>query len=55
VIAKIPKAKLVLVGRDVLILFGHPSTWQMMQGFLQRKHEQMLILRGVPYQDIKSI
>jgi glycosyltransferase involved in cell wall biosynthesis len=56
VIDKYPKAKLVLVGRDVPdIISGNPSTWQMMQGLFT---EQSLInvdyLGAVPYQDIKK-
>jgi glycosyltransferase involved in cell wall biosynthesis len=53
---KFPKAKLVLVGRDVPdIISGNSSTWQMMQGLFT---EQALInvdyLGAVSYQDMKK-
>ena len=56
VINKYPKAKLVLVGRDVPdITSGNPSTWQMMQGLFT---EQALVnvdyLGAVTYQEIKK-
>ncbi|WP_369765601.1 glycosyltransferase family 4 protein [Flavobacterium sp. WC2429] len=56
VIDKYPKAKLVLVGRDVPdIISGNSSTWQMMQGLFTK---QALInvdyLGIVDYQDIKK-
>ncbi|TDE28035.1 glycosyltransferase family 1 protein [Flavobacterium ranwuense] len=56
VINKYPKAKLVLVGRDVPdIISGNSSTWQMMLGLFT---EQALInvdyLGAVPYQEIKK-
>jgi glycosyltransferase involved in cell wall biosynthesis len=56
VIKKYPKAKLVLVGKDVSdIVSGNPSTWQMMQELFTK---QALInvdyLGAVSYQDIKK-
>jgi glycosyltransferase involved in cell wall biosynthesis len=56
VIKKYPKAKLVLVGKDVSdIVSGNPSTWQMMQELFTK---QALInvdyLGAVSYQDIRK-
>jgi glycosyltransferase involved in cell wall biosynthesis len=56
VIYKYPKAKLVLVGKDVSdIISGNASTWQMMQELFTK---QALInvdyLGAVPYQDITN-
>jgi glycosyltransferase involved in cell wall biosynthesis len=56
VIVKYPKAKLVLVGRDVPdIISGNPSTWGMMQELFTK---QALInvdyLGAVSYQDIRN-
>jgi glycosyltransferase involved in cell wall biosynthesis len=56
VVAKNPKAKLVLVGRDVPdVISGNPSTWQMMQGlFTVEAQTNVNYLGSVPYQDIKK-
>jgi glycosyltransferase involved in cell wall biosynthesis len=56
VINKYPKAKLVLVGRDVPdIISGNPSTWQMMQElFTKQALTNVDYLGSVPYQDIKK-
>jgi glycosyltransferase involved in cell wall biosynthesis len=56
VIVKYPKAKLVLVGRDVPdIISGNPSTWGMMQElFTTKAIENVSYLGSVPYQDIKK-
>jgi glycosyltransferase involved in cell wall biosynthesis len=56
VIAKCPKAKLVLVGRDVPdIISGNHSTWQMMQGlFTEKARANVNYLGSVPYQEIKK-
>lgn len=56
VIAKYPKAKLVLVGRDVPdVISGNPSTWQMMQGlFTEEARANVNYLGSVPYQEIKK-
>jgi glycosyltransferase involved in cell wall biosynthesis len=56
VINKYPKAKLVLVGRDVPdIISGNPSTWQMMQKlFTKQALTNVDYLGSVPYQDIKK-
>lgn len=56
VIDKYPKAKLVLVGRDVPdIISGNSSTWQMMQKlFTQQALVNVDYLGAVPYQDIKK-
>jgi glycosyltransferase involved in cell wall biosynthesis len=56
IVAKNPKARLILVGKDVPdIISGNLSTWQMMQKLFT---EQALInvdyLGVVPYQDIKK-
>jgi glycosyltransferase involved in cell wall biosynthesis len=56
VIHKYPKAKLVLVGRDVPdIMSGNPSTWGMMQElFTTKAIENVSYLGSVSYQDIKK-
>lgn len=56
VIKKYPKAKLVLVGKDVAdIISGNPSTWQMMQKlFTKQALVNVDYLGAVPYQDIKK-
>nr|WP_315233698.1 glycosyltransferase family 4 protein [uncultured Flavobacterium sp.] len=56
VIKKYPRAKLVLVGKDVPdIISGNSSTWQMMQElFTQQALSNVDYLGAVPYQDIKS-
>jgi glycosyltransferase involved in cell wall biosynthesis len=56
VIDKYPKAKLILVGRDVPdIISGNSSTWQMMQGlFTERALINVDYLGAVPYQDMKK-
>ncbi|MFE3846706.1 glycosyltransferase family 4 protein [Flavobacterium sp. LB3P45] len=56
VINKNPKAKLVLVGKDVPdIISGNPSTWQMMQGlFTEEARINVSYLGSVSYQDIKK-
>jgi glycosyltransferase involved in cell wall biosynthesis len=56
VIHKCPKAKLVLVGRDVPdIISGNPSTWGMMQElFTTKATDNVSYLGSVSYQDIKK-
>jgi glycosyltransferase involved in cell wall biosynthesis len=56
VIVKYPKAKLVLVGRDVPdIISGSPSTWQMMQELFTKKAlSNVDYLGAVSYQDIRN-
>jgi glycosyltransferase involved in cell wall biosynthesis len=56
VINKYPKAKLVLVGKDVSdIISGNSSTWQMMQElFTIEALKNISYLGAVPYQDIKK-
>ncbi|TDE53928.1 glycosyltransferase family 4 protein [Flavobacterium sp. GT3P67] len=56
VINKYPKAKLVLVGRDVPdIISGNSSTWQMMRElFTEQAFINVDYLGAVPYQDIKK-
>jgi glycosyltransferase involved in cell wall biosynthesis len=56
VINKYPKAKLVLVGRDVPdIISGNPSTWHMMKElFTKQALTNVDYLGSVPYQDIKK-
>jgi glycosyltransferase involved in cell wall biosynthesis len=56
VIDKYPKAKLVLVGKDVPdIVSGNPSTWEMMQGlFTERALINVDYIGAVTYQKIKK-
>jgi glycosyltransferase involved in cell wall biosynthesis len=56
VIKKYPKAKLILVGKDVPdIISGNPSTWGMMQElFTTKAIENVSYLGSVSYQDIKK-
>ena len=56
VIMKCPKAKLILVGRDVPdIISGNPSTWQMMQRlFTEQARINVSYVGSVPYQEIKK-
>jgi glycosyltransferase involved in cell wall biosynthesis len=56
VVAKYPKAKLVLVGRDVSdVISGNPSIWKMMQGlFTEEARANVKYLGSVPYEEIKK-
>lgn len=56
VIENNPKAKLVLVGKDVSdIVSGHQSTWQMMQNLFSLKAlKNVEYLQSVPYSEIKE-
>ncbi|HEY6142803.1 MAG TPA: glycosyltransferase family 4 protein [Flavobacterium sp.] len=56
VIQKNPKAKLILIGKDVSdIISGNPSTWAMMQSqFTTEALQNVSYLGSVPYQDIKA-
>jgi glycosyltransferase involved in cell wall biosynthesis len=56
VVAKYPKAKLVLVGRDVSdVISGNPSIWKMMQVlFTEEARANVNYLGSVPYEEIKK-
>ena len=56
VVAKNPKAQLLLVGRDVPdIISGNASTWEMMQGlFTAAAQANVRYLGSVPYENIKK-
>lgn len=56
VVAKNPKAQLLLIGRDVPdIISGNASTWEMMQGlFTTEAQANVCYLGSVPYENIKK-
>jgi len=56
VVAKNPKAELVLVGRDAFdIATGSASTWQLMQPlFTPEALKQVRYLGGVPYEEVRA-
>lgn len=56
VVQKNPKAKLLLIGKDVSdIITGNPSTWKMMQElFTDKALQNVSYLGTVPYADIKE-
>jgi glycosyltransferase involved in cell wall biosynthesis len=56
VVEKNPKAKLVLIGKDVPdISSGNASTWQMMQkSFSDKAKDNVVYLGSIPYSEIKS-
>lgn len=56
VIKKNPKAKLILVGKDVLdIISGNSSTWSMMQSlFTDEALQNVSYLGSVPYNEIRK-
>lgn len=56
VVAKNPKAQLLLIGRDVPdIISGNASTWEMMQGlFTAGAQANVRYLGSVPYENIKK-
>ena len=56
VVAKNPKAQLILVGRDAFdIATGSKSTWQLMQQlFTPEALKQVHYLGGVPYEEVRA-